>query len=66
MSFFDETQLSKPPEATRHHELIKILILLPLRADLFYIFYHETPCNSQGGIALLPLLVLIGCSVVVV
>ena len=30
----DETQISKPPEPTRHHNLMKLLILLPLRADL--------------------------------
>ena len=38
MSFFgklvDETQIFKPPEATRHHDFKKLLILLPLRADL--------------------------------
>jgi hypothetical protein len=49
MSFFwklvDETQISKPPEATRHHDLMKLLIPLPLRADLLYILHYETPCN---------------------
>jgi hypothetical protein len=40
----DETQISKPPEATRHHNSIKLLILLPLRADLLYILHYETPC----------------------
>ena len=49
MSFFrklvDETQISKPPEATRHHNSIKILILLLLRADLLYILHYETPCT---------------------
>ena len=49
MSFFwkvvDETQISKPPEATRHHNSIKLLVLLPLRADLLYILHYETPCN---------------------
>ena len=48
MSFFwklvDETQISKPPEATRNHNSIKLLILLPLRADLLYIHHYETPC----------------------
>ena len=47
MSFFwklvDETQISKPPEATRHHNLIKLLILLLLKADLFCILHYETP-----------------------
>ena len=41
---FDETQISKPPEATRNHNLIKLLIPLPLRADLLISFHSETPC----------------------
>ena len=48
MSFFwklvDGTQISKPPEATKNHNSIKLLILLPLRADLLYIHHNETPC----------------------
>ena len=40
----DETQISKPPEPTRHHNSIKLWILLPLRADLLYILQYETPC----------------------
>ena len=51
MSFFrklvDETQISKPAEATRHHNIITLLILLPLRAYLFYILHYETPCRSS-------------------
>ena len=34
LKLFDETQIPTPPEATRHHNLKKILIPLPLRADL--------------------------------
>ena len=49
MSFFwklvDETQISKPPEATRHHNSIKVLILLPLRANLLCVLHYETPCS---------------------
>ena len=49
MSFFwklfDETQISKPPEAARHHNSIKLLILLPLRADLLMSVHSETPCK---------------------
>ena len=48
MSFFwkpvDETQMSKPPETTTHHKSIKLLILLPLRADLSCFLQYETPC----------------------
>ena len=48
MSFFwklvDETQMCNPPEATRHHNLIKSLILLPLRAIHFRTFQCEIPC----------------------
>ena len=49
MSFFwkmvDETQIFLTLEATRHHNSIKLLTLLPLRADLLYILYYETPCR---------------------
>ena len=48
MSFFwklfDETQISTPPEATRNHTSIKLLIPLPLRADLLMSVHSETPC----------------------
>ena len=48
MSFFkklvDETQMYKPPVATRHHKSMKLLILLPLRADLLCTLHYETPC----------------------
>ena len=54
MSFFwklvDETQMSKTPEATRHHNLIKLLILLPLRADLLGILQYETPCRHSNSV----------------
>ena len=40
----DKTQISKPPEPTRHHNSIKLWILLSLRADLLYILQYETPC----------------------
>ena len=39
----NETQMHKPPEATRHHNSLKSLILLPLRADLLCILHYETP-----------------------
>ena len=42
----NETQMSKTPEATRHHNLIKLLILLPLRADLLGILQYETPVDT--------------------
>ena len=45
---FNETQISKPPEATKHHKSTKLLILLPLRADLLiYTLQYETPCSSN-------------------
>ena len=51
MSFFwklvDETQISAPPEATRHHKSKKILVLLSLRANLKSQFRNEIPCISQ-------------------
>ena len=40
-----ETQISKPPEATRHQNSTKLLIILPLRADLLCTLHYETPCN---------------------
>ena len=40
----DETQISKPPDATRQHNSMKLLIILPLRANLLYILHYETPC----------------------
>ena len=40
----DETQISKPPEPTRHHKSIKLWILLPLRADLLVTLPNEIPC----------------------
>ena len=53
MSFFwklvDETQMCNPPEATRHHNLIKLLILLPLRAIYFRTFQCEIPCSRKPG-----------------
>ena len=52
MSFFwklvDETQIFLTPEATRHHNSIKSLILLPLRANLLYVLHYETPCSELG------------------
>ena len=52
MSFFwklvDKTKMYEPPEATRHHKLIKLLILLPLRADLLCTLHYETPCNTPS------------------
>ena len=34
----------KPPEATGHHKLLKLLILLPVRANLLGTLQCETPC----------------------
>ena len=49
MSFFwkliDETQNLIPPEAARHPESIKLLILVPLRANLLCTLHYETPCS---------------------
>ena len=41
----DETQMSKPLEATKHHKSIKNLICLTLRADLLCTLQNETPCK---------------------
>ena len=40
-----ETQISKPLKATRQHNSTKLLIILPLRADLLCILHYETPCT---------------------
>ena len=40
-----ETQISTPPEATRHHNSTKLLILLPLRAIYLRPFQSDTPCT---------------------
>ena len=45
----DETQISKPPETTRHHNTFKLWILLPLSADLLSILQYETPCITVSG-----------------
>ena len=42
----DETQMSTPPEHTRHLDSRKLLILLPLWAIYFSTFQYETPCIS--------------------
>ena len=38
-----ETQNLLTLEATRHHNLTKLFIFLPLRADLLCILHYETP-----------------------
>ena len=43
----DETQIPKPLEATRNHNSIKLLIFLPLRADLLISVYSDTPCIKR-------------------
>ena len=57
MSFFwklfDETQISAPPEATRNHTSIKLMIPLPLRADLLMSVHSETPCIRPTNIGIL-------------
>ena len=45
-NLFDETQMSAPPEGTRHHNSIKLLIPQPLRADLLLSVHSETPCTN--------------------
>ena len=42
-----ETQNLLPPEATRHHNSTKLLIFLPLRADLLCNLHYETPCMNK-------------------
>ena len=42
-----ETQNLLPLEATRHHNSIKLLFFLPLRADLLCILHYETPCKQD-------------------
>jgi hypothetical protein len=44
LKLVDETQISKPLEPTRHHNSIKLWILLPLRADLLVTLQYEIPC----------------------
>ena len=41
-----ETQMSTPPEATRHHISTQLLVLLHLRAIYFSTFQYETPCRT--------------------
>ena len=41
----DETQISKPLEATRHHISTILLVFLPLRSDLLCTLHYETPCT---------------------
>ena len=43
----DKTQMSTPPEPTRDHKSMKLLIFLPLRAFYFSTFQYETPCSSK-------------------
>ena len=40
----DKTQISKHSEPSRHHNSIKLWILLPLRADLLFTLQCEIPC----------------------
>ena len=42
----DETQISKPPEPTMNHNLMKWLILLPIRAELLFTLQYEIPCRG--------------------
>ena len=43
----DETQIYEPLEATRHHDLIKLLILLPVRTNLLCTLQCETSCSDS-------------------
>ena len=40
----NETQMSKPPDANKHHNSTKLLSLLLLRAIYFSRFQYKTPC----------------------
>ena len=65
MSFFwqlfDETQIPKPPKATRYHKSIKLLMLPLLRADLLISVHSETPCTVLYYIEMAALYQLYGC-----
>ena len=39
-----------PPEATRHNNLTKLLVLLPLRANSKRTFQCETPCRTLKNV----------------
>ena len=41
----EESQMSKCPEATRHHNSTKLLIFPSLRAIQFRPFQYDTPCT---------------------
>ena len=41
-----ETQISKPPEATRYHNSTKLSIFLPLRVIYFSTFQYDTPLRK--------------------
>ena len=45
LKLFDETQISEPPEAYRHHKSKEILVLLSLRANSKNKIQCETPCT---------------------
>ena len=44
LNLVQETQISTPLEATRHHISTQLLVLLHLRAIYFSTFQYETPC----------------------
>ena len=41
----DETQISEPPEPAMHHNSTRLLVFLPLRADLLRTLHYGTPCK---------------------
>ena len=43
-----ETQIPKPSEAPRNHNLIKLLIFISLRADLVLSVHSDTPCTPDS------------------
>ena len=43
----DETKMYEPPEATKQHNSLKLLILLPVRANLICTLQCETPCIAD-------------------
>ena len=43
----DETQKSTPAEPTKHHNSIKLWMLLPFKADFFATLLYEIPCRTK-------------------
>ena len=55
-----ENQISKSPKPTGDHNLIKLWILLSLKADLLYILQYEAPCSKEfSSAALIPIVAMV-------